>query len=136
MSDENRPVTREDGSIEIRTPAKLYISPDAGSPSAGTPAPMAGAQNGNLNCQPFHQFICVSGEVTTTVTPTCTTRVCCLNGGVGPSQCPQGTPQPCTFKFFQNLCVEVDVTIDANAQCVLNEVQCLGADNGPCPCLD
>ncbi|HWI60936.1 MAG TPA: hypothetical protein VNT75_03760 [Symbiobacteriaceae bacterium] len=98
-------------------------------------APMAGAQTTPPSTCSLtaHQLICASGEVFTTVTPHCETRVVCLSGGIGTTTCPTGTPAPCTFKFFQNLCVEVDVTFSASAMCELNDVQCLGVEPGPCP---
>lgn len=136
MSGENRPVNPGDGSIQIRTPAKFYATSESVARGAGALPPMAGGQviPPDMCALTAHQFICVSGEVTTTVTPgPCLTRVVCLNGGVGPAPCPPGTPQPCSFKFFQNLCVEVDVTFTAEAHCVLDDVQCLGVESGPCP---
>ena len=126
---------RASAGMEIRTPAKFYVSADAlpKKPSE----PMAGGQDSHdpTTCSlTAHQFICASGEVITTVTPgPCVTRVKCLNGGVGTQGCPPGTPQPCSFKFFQNLCVEVDVTFTADAHCFLDDVQCFGAEIGPCP---
>ncbi|HWI53967.1 MAG TPA: hypothetical protein VNT01_17660 [Symbiobacteriaceae bacterium] len=135
MTAENRPAQPDDGSVEIRTPAKFYATADALSKAAGIVPPMSGGQNPGEETCPFtaHQIICASGEVTTTVTPSeCVTTVRCLNGGVG-TACPPGTPQPCSFKFFQNLCVQVDVSFTANAVCRLNDVQCLGVDTGPCP---
>jgi hypothetical protein len=132
MQEENRPATPADGSFQLRTPAKLYFNAE---PVSSLP-PMSGAQATDpVTCPPIqaHQFICATGEVFTTVTPHCETRVHCLGGGIGPFNCPTGTPPPCNFKFFQNLCVEVDVTFTAEANCVLNQVQCLGVEPGLCP---
>ncbi|HYF94823.1 MAG TPA: hypothetical protein VD969_21630 [Symbiobacteriaceae bacterium] len=134
MSAENQPVNPGDGSVHVRTPAKFYTTQEALAKIPGAPPPMAGGQVPGECSLTAHQFICVSGEVFTTVTPgPCTTKVVCLNGGVGSVTCPPGTPQPCSFKFFQNLCVEVDVTFVAEAMCRLNDVQCLGVEDGPCP---
>lgn len=122
----DQPKHRADGSSEVRTPATFYVPP-------GSVQPMAGGQNGDTTCRlNAHQLICVSGEVVTTIVPgPCVATVKCLNSGIG--TCPTGTPQPCRFKFFQNLCVEVDVSFTADAECNLNPPQCLAVEEGPCP---
>ena len=134
MSDEERRIeaTGKDG-VEIRTPASFHVRAGQVPGLSASVQPMAGAQNGTTTCPlQAHQLICVSGEVTTNVrVKECTATVRCLDGGIG--ECPPGPPPPCKFKFFQNLCVQVDVEFEANANCVVDRIVCLETNEGPCP---
>jgi hypothetical protein len=115
-----------DGSVTINTPAEIQLFADAEKE----------IQDCSPNCADkchlsAHQLIFVGGQVSTTITPHCITKVKCLNSGFG-DPCPSGKPAPCTFKFYQNLCVEVDVSINADAKCTIDQIKCMGVSPGPC----
>jgi hypothetical protein len=134
MSPENRQVTpNSDGSVEIRTPATFYLPPNVLAGQGAAP-PMGGGQPNDPTTCTFtaHQNVCVGGEVCTTIRTDCTASVKCLGGGIGRT-CDNGSVvQECCFKFFKNLCVEVEVTISADAHCNITDVVCGDTAEGPC----
>lgn len=124
----NKPEDYVDGSVTISSPAEIQIMNETGEGNRGIIHPACDDE-----CSfSAHQLICVSGQVLTTITPRSTTKVKCLNSGFG-EPCPTGTPGPCTFRFYQNLCVEVDVSIGAEAKCKIDQVKCMGVSPGHCP---
>lgn len=116
----------EDGSITLSTPAEIAIITEEGERGQCCPP-----GNDKICTFSAHQLVFVGGQVKTTVTPHCVTRVKCLNSGFGDPG-PSGTPGPCTFRFYQNLCVEVDLTVAADARCVIDQIKCMGVSPGPC----
>ena len=115
-----------DGSVTITTPAEIALLVDEDERGHGHPP---GCDD---SCRfTAHQLVFVGGQVRTTVTPHCVTKVKCLNSGFG-DPCPSGTPAPCSFRFYQNLCVEVDLTVSADAKCVIDQIKCMGVSPGPC----
>lgn len=128
MAYKNKPEEFGDGSVTISSPAEIQIAADTDENKCGIIPPSCG----DACTFSAHQLVCVGGQVLTTITPRCTTKVKCLESGFG-EPCPTGNPAPCTFRFFQNLCVEVDVSIEADAKCRIDQVKCLGVSPGHCP---
>jgi hypothetical protein len=122
-----KPEEYSDGSMTITTPAEIELLTDIDEENR-----CLNPHCDNTCSFSAHQLICVGGQVITTITPHCKTKVKCLNSGFG-DPCHSGTPAPCSFKFYQNLCVEIDLTILANTKCNVDQVKCLGVSPGPCP---
>lgn len=129
MAYKNKPEEYGDGSVTISTPAEIQVLTESDEDDRCGVFPPHCDDACTFSA---HQLICVGGQVLTTITPRCTTKVRCLNSGFGES-CPTGTPPPCTFKFFQNLCVEVDVHIAADAKCKIDQIKCMGVSPGKYP---
>ncbi|PKM89041.1 MAG: hypothetical protein CVU87_06270 [Firmicutes bacterium HGW-Firmicutes-12] len=116
-----------DGSITINTPAEMILSNDADTNCFDNKHPC------KEECSfKAHQLLSVGGHVSTNIRPHCVAKVKCLDGGIGEPFL-SGTPGPFTFKFFQNLCVEVDVSICTDTNCKIDHIKNLGIGTGPCP---